>query len=739
MVYLSLLNTIIIIYDKGVMIMGFNINTSTLSDSMNNIIAKPIDNLSIEEQLIVFNAESDRLITEFQCANYNRILQIGMNESKIELINEGFFEKAFDTIVKILQKIKGILLGIIDKIASLRTKVYRERIKKLSEKKFEIEVPILISNKNELDKFGKDIEKTFYGIIEENINKIKTCISNKTDYHYEAIKMRSDIKNAFLNFGCMNKSWILLHFDQNSKDKKKITEYGDKTWFGYENTKITNVNVNEIGGTLLDMIDGLTLVARSNLKYVSNNINRIVNINTDFKNKKDGLSNNTQHEIQGFCTDISHYSNFLAQVFSNLVKICISQVNQIIKKVEGSISEGTIHGEEFDSDILFANGDLDDFNSMEWADLALRQGDADYDILTNNIQREAYLLECQMYLSEEGPSMERLRYINEIADTKQVGAVMNAIFDKMGEIIKEFFKKIDEKINVDRPYVQKYKDTILKDNPPEMYPMKTGGWIVLGEKHIRDFVNNNYINKFQFNYTDNNGDTFKSKENYFASIVKNFDNTGEMGNYDPNTPYIDWLKKYFGAPFTDTKDNITIDGQKTKIDMNIVYNYLVDAKTLKTGIQRMHDTVKRFANAKDMQYMKQNKETPATNNNQGNQNNQGSGQNNSGDSGSDSNTVTANKNGKQNVSASAVYSFVQGKYLTEIDMPKQTINPDAQITEKNDSYINAKKIYVQVMNDIIKAMMTGAEYIRGEYRAMVKWKINYYHPSNGQVRKRNNG
>ena len=227
---------------------------------------------------------------------------------------------------------------------------------------------------------------------------------------------------------------------------------------------------------------------------------------------------------------------------------------------------------------------------------------------------------------------------------------------------------------------------------------------------------------------------YKTKATYFASIATKFNNPGAVGNYDPNTPYIDWLKKYFGAPYSDEKV-VTINKNDAQLNMTNVYNYLVDAKTIKTGIQRFHDQVKRSANAKDLQYAKQDKQ-PETNNNNANNNNTAPKNNTTGDkSATSTDTVEANAP-KTITNSAAIYSFVQGKYITEIDMPDQTINPDAQITEKNSDYTTAKKVYIGVMHDIIKAMMTGSEYIRSEYRAMVKWKINYYHPSNGQVRKR---
>lgn len=358
----------------------------------------------------------------------------------------------------------------------------------------------------------------------------------------------------------------------------------------------------------------------------------------------------------------------------------------------------TIHGEEFNSDTLFANEDMRDFGSSEWLDLSLTTETYQVKFELDNFKSRVALGEAQILSDEEPYKIKRLIAMRE-AEEKKLANTIQAIFARIKEFIQKFFDKLKGNHKVIADFINRNMDAINKPiNPQNKYSSR--GDVLAGMYRVQD-----RIDFVDFNY-ETMKDELKDKDEFFRRRIapklnKDSQYSKRKNLLKPNEMTInEFCKTYYGASMPEDKfPKCEFTGEEFERNKQNIVKFLQRSDSFLAGIRddirNLESELKKVdptANTNDT--------TPnATNGN-----------------------ASTTSNDQQSTQES-YYSVLYGKYLTEmeIDNGGGDDKKDAQGNEqKGMDQSAAFKVYMDIYKSVLLSKLTAAEFVVSELSQVIR-------------------
>lgn len=419
------------------------------------------------------------------------------------------------------------------------------------------------------------------------------------------------------------------------------------------------------------------------------------------------------------------------------------------KEMEESINNANeehtafIHGLEINADTIFdKNAEKDgQFNKTEWMDLAL-ESCYEYDKAVKYNKLYQYLQEAQIFCNPES-SFEDLAIVNEAV----VNRIKNAV-EKIKAAIKKIIATFVEKLRAigknNIPYLKKYKDTILSQQPKDEiikirdFETAIKRIMTVSVPNIRYQQVKNILDKSK----DDDDPQLLLFDQLFASSLDGINNI----NFGPNDSIADKCKTYFCC----SEQSSMIERSMKTFNMTDIYNFLMDSNSIINQINKDMKALETNANMistaaeKEVAQQENNNQKPNNNNQQNNQNN----------------TPQSNQQTQQNASAllfnsDSIYSSFTESYLTlqEFEAVKQNNTEGGNTTMgdrmknvsgdkykdqnnandevKNNNWASDKTrnyviAYVKVAQTILMAKITAVEFYQNELFKLVRHHVKNF-------------
>lgn len=400
------------------------------------------------------------------------------------------------------------------------------------------------------------------------------------------------------------------------------------------------------------------------------------------------------HRMENAC--VSYHSKFF-----NAYVLCNNPINEA----------GYIHGEEFNSDTLFDNEDLRDFNRTEWLDISLTTEcfEAKYEVM------EAYdsiaLKEANILMDEYSNKFNRLVAMRE-AEGQSLSEKIDIIIKNIMEFLNKFIASMTDRSKLVMNELKQNATLISK--PFTLKKVSSNGDILAGMLRVKSS-----LNIIPYNY-DTLKDDLKDKETFFKSrILPNMKNTSQYSkrrlDWKDGMSITEYCKAYFGAGMPEdgySKCEFGVeDLEANRSGILAFLNTPSNSFSCKNDLRALENEAKKIASAPQPSST-ENKTTSNNTDNSGNQNTQDA------------------KN------ESMYYSVLYHTWLTEaeIEMGEKPENAD-QNDNQNTELANAYKVYMDCYKDIILAKMTASEFIYSELSQIVR---AHYKSYGGGVKKSEN-
>jgi len=342
------------------------------------------------------------------------------------------------------------------------------------------------------------------------------------------------------------------------------------------------------------------------------------------------------------------------------------------------------------------------------------------------IKMERYIKEC-VVLAEGGKNtIGKINALNE-----GVGDKISEYWEKfkafLAKIWHKFIEKFTNTFNSDKGYCEKYKDIILKSPlKEEHFPIKMKN-CPLGITRIT----NKKLPQFSPNLLDKIHPEDESNKEFKNSLIDGYSGSEDI--------FVDFAKEFFSGG----KDEIS--AKLTDMNMTDLYNFVVTFDKIKSNLETDNANLKKSVDSIELLLKKEmpSNAKPPTDG-------------------------TPTGDGKQEsflFKKDKAYSAVYETYITEIEAadanknntnsgttPAQTTttNKDSTVQgtannidkahdtdtqqkreenlkkETNDTLEKKARIYVAAGNNFLTAKMTAAEFIKGEYMAIIRMHVKDY-------------
>lgn len=187
-------------------------------------------------------------------------------------------------------------------------------------------------------------------------------------------------------------------------------------------------------------------------------------------------------------------------LLSNKTKNPDNEKDYIDARYKPVKESGTIHGEPFNSDTLFGNEDLRDFNRTEWLDLSM---DTDDKMMSESLNlgliRESYMLnyafreysrrvalqEAIILSSDSNDKFDKIIAMQE-AEYTQLSSTVRKIFTVIRSVLEKALGAILDKIGMNARYIKKWENYINK--PYRAGTATSTGDIMAGYQRVQDKI-----------------------------------------------------------------------------------------------------------------------------------------------------------------------------------------------------------------------------------------------------------
>ncbi len=395
---------------------------------------------------------------------------------------------------------------------------------------------------------------------------------------------------------------------------------------------------------------------------------------------------------------------------------------KVYKSVRGvqANESGMIHGEEFNSDTLFDNDDVRDFNRTEWLDLELATECYELSSAILEYRRKVAVNEA-MIIAENGIDTFRKLVAMQEAEANKLGDKFMEIIQTIAMAVDKFFANLKDKLSLNANFVKKNRD-IIEGKPIKFPSVKSNGDILNGLDRVQSKTN-----LVPYNY-ETMKDSLNDKRTFFHKHIEG-KLTGKLregADWNNSKMSVEELcKAYFGASFPEDKlpkVSMSASDIQGKINSKDITKFLEAPNALMANIRSELTSLKsqaqRVASEKEM-------------NNSGTNNTDTS----KGDQPPTNTESDSVNNANKDFAESMYYSELYQRWFTEADIQRdpndKNQNNDNNNTGNKQNGSNSKdgfKIYLDAYRAVLLAKLTGAGFVRSELMAIIKEHVREYDP-----------
>lgn len=620
---------------------------------------------------------------------------------------------------------------------------------------------------SEFDKMKKDFCKDVYG--DENATSFTIINERKQPagelYNKYIAPIATVVKDFPKEYKAFRDYAVSMTKNLESHKANVKTYGGTLKWDNAEAEKDANIIVNAFS----DNVKAVTNFYTVNGNNVQKAIERIANVVNQFQSKFGRMSREDSRKRLGL-SDAAFDANYgdlsLTEAASPLHYSSVGAADYKFDDPEPPITESAlpfaglfsvneesfIHGEPFDGDTLYDEKDYQDFNRTDWVNLGLGEH---YKDLENQgrIEEAAFKQEC-LYRSQPGFSIEKLQRLNEeVAETSKKGWAR--AMDTLKQLIQKFVEKLYGAFGSNKPYLDRYKKTIVDGQTPAV-PFFSSGDIFVGMDRIMN-VGVPLLNYSQMKNDLGDIGTFYTK--WILPIYEKNMSGGRWGRFrrsalqkEGTVNVADESKKFFGYG----DPNAKLEWQLTdlnKDDWQEIFNWLYDVKKIRDSIKKDQRSIEDSVHRIDVELKKAEKLNADAKN---------------GTAKPNTNIDTTPPADKPEVQKNSAYSYVYGCVITEGefgDAPASGGNnggannakatnttgdgykdTNAALKDINSTNPDSTEAVRKAMNNylaaakaVLTAKMTALEFVRKELFQIIRHKVQFNQRQNGQQQQTGQG
>lgn len=476
-----------------------------------------------------------------------------------------------------------------------------------------------------------------------------------------------------------------------------------------------------------NFIDSITDVSKNTIndkmKYIINKLDDIKERVSNMETLDDLQRKNLNAYISQANSIIRSYEWFLHYVMNMRcahMKEVIRVYNNIINNVEATSESGIIHGEIFDSDTLFDNEDIRDFNRTEWTDLKL---EAEIYQARYNIAEEYKNAAIHEALIRTNESTNHEKYIQLEALNNQTRQNIKIIIDEFIRNIIKFFDQaistVIDKINPQALYVKVNNKTILGNR----FKIQAKSKIDLfnGINRVREDI----LRPVSYDYEElkedlENVDIF-FKKRILPDLERSRIRLRNNVSYNDQMGINEYMRQYYGLPFGNNANEIVFSADVLEQNKQAMLRYIGSANSeifskIRSNLSQLEIDAKRAA-ANMSKPASAPKSIPEK-----------TGENNS----------ESNDDSSKN---EAVYSFLYDTWFTEADI--EVVDKDGNVvqTAKNGTFATeqtAIQNYLNAYKLVYTARINAARSIISEFYNIMKDHVQSYSGKNVQQSQNSN-
>ena len=679
-------------------------NSNVLSERFSISTKHEVENKSYFQRLLEFNDDLHKLEVDAACNTYksatNAILNADDDTSNIAASCKAKFVSALELINKLIETFT------VNQIRKTST------IKALSEKL----TTLLNEYEMSLTNSG---DKGIYNISLCNFSKPSANITNICDTTIEKFITK------IINICNIEDDINAYNYDTERTLVEGLQNTAKQILVGLDGDEVSSINSAK---KMLDTIksthnvaykEGLTgsdvkLAVRNLIDMSIYDIYRIRKDDAIIDSCKNAINNTkelSEDDYKLIDTVIGRLVEFL-RAFTYALE---SQYNYNIYALKILISffekkfvakeSGFIHGEEFNSDTLFGNEDLRDFNRTEWLDLSLYTECFEIIKELDESRRRTILGEAIVLTDDEPHKISRLIAMRE-AEENRVGANIKAIFETIKKTIQKFFNDITDKCADLSKRIQ--DNSNIMSNKITLGKISSKGDIIAGMYRVQQSLN---IIPFDL---ESMRDDLKDKKTFFEkrvlqSLQQSSANSKRTVKWDTDMNITDYCKAYFGAPLSEDKypkcEYTGADFEALKKDMIGFVNKATNIKNrINSDINRLESESKKFTNTTTTDPQPDasadNKQTE----------------------------VKPIPNNKPVSSQNASYfSTMYNSWINEADIEAGTQNnANGESNTSNTEISTLYKNYIECYKDVLFSQITAISFIYSEFSAIINAHLASY-------------
>lgn len=671
-------------------------NSNTNNTSIYNLIEQ---SESFLNNLLDLNDKNHDIEVTSSISSYKICNEIINHNTSISIVNENILSTMRDRLTQAIQNIIDYIKKFARYIASVIDLAEISDFNSNKEK--------LIRNVNKLKNTGSS----------SNIGKWITdnfVTKNFKIYHYPNVKDIDDQKfrailnniisvldrvcsNDTVNYDNLNNHLITAYKTMGKiiKRYQSNNNFSEKILNSESFKKFINSNVcykEEKELKFNEWLNILTL-AEFDKKDRTSFIEKSMSMERDLKNAKKlvsqtDFSSNDQKNCAS--TLIKYMEQIIADYtwfINTAMKLSIQNrryLNNVCCKINGMMifESSTIHGEEFNSDTLFTNRDIRDFNSTEWLDLSLTTEyyELKYSIL--EFYKHTALKEALILTDNNPNKFSRLIAMRE-AEEKSLKETIKAIFNRIKELFNQFINKIKNSNVEITKYIQKNKEFI--DKPVKLTSASSSGDILAGMYRIQQ-----KLPVVPFNYETMKED-LKDKRVFFEKhILQSLKNPSQYTKrkleWSDDMSITEYCKAYYGASMPENKyPKCEYNTSELQSNMDNIIKFVqnYNGSSFNNDISSVENEARKISTAS---------------------------------------TTTAEVKAEHE---SMYYSSLYNTWFNEIQVDKdETVQPEENKGNENTNNkdideATAFKNYAQAYNEVFLSKITATEFIANELKSLI--------------------
>ena len=647
------------------------------------------------------------------------------NNESLAIVSEGLIGNIIDRLINIINKIIEFIRNTIKNIFSFG-RSHDEKVKSFQKEANKAK------NINEHDDIWKKSStfKIFCYPDLRNIDSSQFTGSIGTMLtHLERLSNDEDVKISDKDkkmgykalYRMMKKSVKssrdpVSRYEGNVVDSKSFADYvkTELCFIVNEEMRIWDWHMKYVGDPLNAVFGNLEQKYRAELKVFDQYLTKAKDILIRAKN---GGSVSSEHLkdmelVVGYIEQIAtSYTNFLVTIYK-YHNSYIDYATKVLKKINADAysdnytnESGMIHGETFNSDTLFDNEDLRDFNRTEWLDLNLTMEFYNMKHELTDSKRTIFIKEAQILADEKPNKIARLTAMREAEEKKSNNVVMN-IINRIKEIFSKFIQSFTAKFNTTSIYIRKNKSFI--DKPITIKSMKSRGDILAGM-----YRSQYKLRVIPFDYNTMKDDLADKKTFFAKRILPDLNKGNNVSKrkiaWSDDMEVATYCKIYFGAAMPEDKyPGCEYTGADMEANKNNIVRFLTEKNisfSAKDDLANLERESKKMSSIAAVSTPQQSSDSSSSTA--------------SSTSSSTSSTETKPK------SESAYYSELYGRWLTEADIEMGEVKEGSKEggTKPNNDIYNAYRVYMECYKDVILAKITGTEFVFSELKQLISTHV----------------